>query len=151
MDPDISIVVPLFNESENVAPLTERIFGTFRDGRRTIELLLVDDGSTDQADAVNPTGNSVADVQRLLEQATFGPTSALTAAVQTSGIDSYLNQQFNAPMQDYPDLPFWPQTRPSTCIDTCQRDNYTYYQVQRHFFANALGGDYDGWQAAVSQ
>jgi len=74
------------------------------------------DGSTDQADAVNPTGNSVADVQRLLEQATFGPTSALTAAVQTSGIDSYLNQQFNAPMQDYPDLPFWPQTRPSTCI-----------------------------------
>ncbi|MEO6162826.1 MAG: DUF1800 family protein [Candidatus Binatia bacterium] len=98
------------------------------------------DGTTDQADSTTPTGNAQADVQRLLEQATFGPTTALIASVQASGIEGFLNQQFNAPMVDYPDLPFWPQIRPATCIDTCQRDNYTYYQVQRHFFANALSG-----------
>ena len=43
-------------------------------------------------------------------------------------------------MQDYPQLPYWPQTRPATCMDDCQRDNYTYYQIQRHFFVNALSG-----------
>ena len=98
------------------------------------------DGTTDQADVVNQTGNPQADIQRLLEQATFGPTAALTTTVQSTGIEAFLNQQLSAPMQNYPDLAFWPQTRPATCIDTCQRDNFTYYQVQRHFFANALAG-----------
>ena len=98
------------------------------------------DGTTDQADSTTPTGNAQGDVQRLLEQATFGATTGQTASVQGSGIEAYLNQQLNTPMQDYPDLEFWPQTRPATCIDACQRDNYTYYQVQRHFFANALSG-----------
>jgi len=26
-------------------------------------------------------------------------------------------KQLYAPMQDYPDLAFWPQARPATCID----------------------------------
>ena len=43
-------------------------------------------------------------------------------------------------MADYPELPFWPQTRPTTCTGDCQRDNYTLYQLQRHFFTNALFG-----------
>ena len=98
------------------------------------------DGSTDQVDVVNQAPNPQADIIRLLEQATFGPTPALTTSVQASGIDAFLNQQLNAPMIDYPDLAFWPQTRPTTCIADCQRDNYTYYQVQRHLFANALSG-----------
>ena len=98
------------------------------------------DGSTDQVDVVNQAPNPQADIIRLLEQATFGPTPALTTSVQASGIEAFLNQQLNAPMIDYPDLAFWPQTRPTTCIADCQRDNYTYYQVQRHLFANALSG-----------
>ena len=98
------------------------------------------DGTTDQTDVVNQAPNPQADVVRLLEQATFGPTPSLTTSVQASGIDAFLNQQLNAPMTDYPDLPFWPQTRPATCVADCQRDNYTYYQVQRHLFANALSG-----------
>lgn len=85
--------------------------------------------------------SNVANVQRFLEQATFGPTPSLTAAVQASGIEAYINQQLNAPMRDYPNLEFWPTSRPSTCVDTCQRDNYTYYQVQKHFFTNALAGE----------
>lgn len=47
MTPDISIVVPLFNESDNVAPLAQRIFAAFQNEPRRIELLLVDDASTD--------------------------------------------------------------------------------------------------------
>jgi dolichol-phosphate mannosyltransferase len=48
MEPEISIVVPLFDESENVAPLVDRILAALRDERRELELILVDDGSADQ-------------------------------------------------------------------------------------------------------
>ena len=47
MEPEISIVVPLFEESENVAPLARRILAAFEQDPREIELILVDDGSQD--------------------------------------------------------------------------------------------------------
>ena len=98
------------------------------------------DGTWDQTNVLGQSPAFVADIQRLLEQATFGPTATLKSSLQANGIEAFLRSQLYAPMQDYPDLAFWPQTRPATCIDDCQRDNYSYYQVQRHFFANALGG-----------
>jgi uncharacterized protein (DUF1800 family) len=98
------------------------------------------DGSYDEANTVyEPTDEN--DVVRFLQQATFGPTPALIDQVKQSGIATYIEQQKSAPMQPYPDLAFWPQTRPTTCIDTCQRDNYTYYQLQKHFFSNAIYGE----------
>jgi uncharacterized protein (DUF1800 family) len=84
------------------------------------------------------------DLVRFLEQATFGPTPSLIAHVGQVGIEGYLDAQRTAPMMDYPDLEFWPQTRPvDICPNNseCQRDNYTYYQLQRHFFTNALHGE----------
>ena len=83
---------------------------------------------------------SSADTVRFLEQATFGPSQSLIAHVQQVGNEAYLDEQLRAPMTDYPDLEFWPQTRPASCTGDCQRDNYTYYQLQRHFFTNALYG-----------
>lgn len=80
------------------------------------------------------------DTVRFLEQATFGPTPELIARVQQIGFEPFLDEQATAPMADYPELPFWPRTRPATCIGDCQRDNYTYYQLQRQFFSNALFG-----------
>ncbi len=44
---DISIVVPLFNESENVLPLVRRIFEVFGAEPGLMEVVLVDDGSTE--------------------------------------------------------------------------------------------------------
>lgn len=73
-------------------------------------------------------------------QSTFGPTPDLIAQVRQVGFDAFLADQLAAPMTDYPELPFWPQTRPTSCTGDCQRDNYTYYQLQRHFFTNALYG-----------
>ncbi len=89
---------------------------------------------------VAKTKVTAADAARLLQQSTFGPTLALIAHVQKIGIDPFLTEQFAAPMTPYPNQEFWPTNRPDTCIDTCARDNYTYYQLQRHFFANALTG-----------
>jgi uncharacterized protein (DUF1800 family) len=81
---------------------------------------------------------SGADTVRLLEQSTFGPTSELVAHVQDIGFEAFLDAQFAAPLTDYPELEFWPQTRPPSCTGTCQRDHYTMYPLQRHFFLNAL-------------
>ena len=83
---------------------------------------------------------SPADTIRFLEQSTFGPTSDLIAHTQQLGFEAALDEQAAAPKTDYPDLPFWPQTRPTSCTGDCQRDNYTLYQLQRHFFSNALFG-----------
>src|SRR2546426_6475619 len=83
---------------------------------------------------------SWADTVRFLEQSTFGPTAPLIASVQQVGIEAFLDAQLTMPMTDYPELEFWPQTRPASCTGDCQRDNYTNYQLQRHFFTNALYG-----------
>jgi len=99
------------------------------------------DGSYDQATSTYEPGPSESDVVRFLNQATFGPTPTLMDQVRQSGITTYIEQQLTAPMNSYPDLAFWPTTRPATCIETCQRDNYTFYPLQKHFFANALSGE----------
>ena len=48
--PTLSIVVPLYNEQDNVAPLIERIVAIANslDGRPSYEIVLVNDGSADQ-------------------------------------------------------------------------------------------------------
>jgi uncharacterized protein (DUF1800 family) len=83
---------------------------------------------------------SEADTVRFLEQSTFGPTSELIAHVQAIGFEAFLDEQFAAPMTDYPELEFWPQKRPANCTGTCQRDHYSLYPLQRHFFLSALYG-----------
>ena len=45
--PEISIVAPMWNESANVLPLAEQVLAAWRDQGREIELVLVDDASTD--------------------------------------------------------------------------------------------------------
>ncbi len=92
-------------------------------------------------DALIPPTSPTADTVRFLEQSTFGPTNDLIAHVQQVGFESFLNEQADAPTSGYPDLSFWPQTRPTSCTGDCQRDNYTLYQLQLHFFSNALTGE----------
>lgn len=89
------------------------------------------DGTFDQTIALNLAQQ---DTIHFLERSTFGPTTSLITRVDQIGLQAFLNEQLTALMSDYPDLPFWPQTRPTTCSDTCQRDNYTFYQIQKHFF-----------------
>jgi dolichol-phosphate mannosyltransferase len=47
MVPEISIVSPLHNEVANVLPLAQQVFEAFRSERRPLELILVDDASSD--------------------------------------------------------------------------------------------------------
>ena len=47
-----SIVVPLFNEEENVILLVDRIFAAVSDDPRFLEIILVDDGSRDETASI---------------------------------------------------------------------------------------------------
>jgi hypothetical protein len=84
--------------------------------------------------------NPQADATRLLEQATWGPTSTDIAHVQAIGAAAWLNEQFNLPASSYPNMALWPSTVPLTCDTNCQRDNYSMYLLQNRFFTNALYG-----------
>ena len=44
----LSVVIPVYNEAENVRPLGERLKSALRDWPGELEILFVDDGSTDQ-------------------------------------------------------------------------------------------------------
>jgi dolichol-phosphate mannosyltransferase len=47
MQPEISVIVPLFNEVDNVAPLARQILAALSAQSQPFELVLVDDASTD--------------------------------------------------------------------------------------------------------
>ena len=95
-----------------------------------------------------PTGLSVPDATRLLEQATFGPMPAEVTGVAALGFDGYFKEQLALPATGYPGFVFTPHTPPANCkydptmptsaASLCARDQYSLFQVQRGFFENAL-------------
>jgi uncharacterized protein (DUF1800 family) len=62
---------------------------------------------------------------RFLDQAAFGPDAATVAHVEQTGLEAYLDEQFNTPATPYPD--------PSTI-------GFDVSQVQARFFTNAVHG-----------
>jgi glycosyltransferase involved in cell wall biosynthesis len=78
-DPEVSVVVPLLNEQDNIGPLYEQITQTLKD-KYDHEIIFIDDGSTDNS------FNILADLQKADNQMrvicfrkNFGQTSALSA------------------------------------------------------------------------
>ena len=77
--PDISVVVPLVNEQDNIGPLYEQITQTLKD-KYDYEIIFVDDGSSDNS------FNILADLQKadtrmrvICFRKNFGQTAALSA------------------------------------------------------------------------
>lgn len=50
--PDLSIIVPAYNEASRIEPTIRDIVGYCRSGRRVFELLLIDDGSSDETSSI---------------------------------------------------------------------------------------------------
>jgi dolichyl-phosphate beta-glucosyltransferase len=50
--PDLSIIIPAYNEESRIAPTVRDIVGYCRSGQRAFEVILVDDGSRDGTTAV---------------------------------------------------------------------------------------------------
>ncbi len=49
---ELSVVIPIYNEEENIGPLLEELFPVLRDTGKTFEVLCVDDASTDSSPSV---------------------------------------------------------------------------------------------------
>ena len=89
-----------------------------------------------------------ADIARLLEQATWGPSEALIAQVRQRGVTAFVDEQLALLSTRYTAFAPAPNNRPDTCVDDrnppltpgsfCARDNYTLFQLQREFFHNAV-------------
>jgi glycosyltransferase involved in cell wall biosynthesis len=83
---ELSVVVPLCNEEESIAPLVERICGALHDFDRAWELIFVDDGSTD-ATLANARSEFTREglVLRIVElQRNFGKAAALQAGIDAA-------------------------------------------------------------------
>lgn len=80
---ELSVVIPVHNEEDNIAPLVERMCEALKDFGKPWELILVDDGSTD-ATLFNARREMARDglVLRIVElQRNFGQAAALQAGI----------------------------------------------------------------------
>jgi glycosyltransferase involved in cell wall biosynthesis len=76
----LSIVVPLYNEAENLVPLCQRIQAVIDPTGWTYELILVDDGSTDgSAEILTDLHAQDARIKVIRFRRNFGQTAALAA------------------------------------------------------------------------
>jgi uncharacterized protein (DUF1800 family) len=71
-------------------------------GSVTVKAISQADPTKSATASVNVTDPLALSVGRFLDQATFGPTPALTAHVKQVGIQHYLDEQFAAPESVYP-------------------------------------------------
>ena len=77
--PEVSVVVPLLDEQDNIGPLYEQITQTLA-GRYSFEMIFVDDGSTDGSFAVlQKLHKADAKVRVIRFRRNFGQTAALAA------------------------------------------------------------------------
>jgi len=80
----LTIVIPVYNEAENIQPLVERLGGALGGWRGALEVLFVDDGSTDQTlDLLKQAqrSESLPGVLRGIRIAHFGRHLGQTAAM----------------------------------------------------------------------
>src|SRR5277367_5473234 len=80
--PDVSVVIPFFNEEENVTPLLEELYAELESLGRPFEVIAVDDGSSDGTFA---RLGAFAARERTLRcirfRRNFGQTAAMSAGI----------------------------------------------------------------------
>jgi len=103
VDPELSIVVPLYNEHEVLPMLHERLTRVLRSQGITYELVLVDDGSQDAtSDMLDTLAASDQAVTAVFLSRNFGKEAALTAGLQQSAGQAVI--MMDADLQDPPEL-----------------------------------------------
>jgi glycosyltransferase involved in cell wall biosynthesis len=77
--PEISVVVPLLNEQDNIGPLYEQITRTLT-GEHSYEIIFIDDGSTDNSfTIIAGLQDGDANIRAIRFRKNFGQTAALSA------------------------------------------------------------------------
>ncbi len=84
--PELSLVVPIFNEEESVGPLIERVMDAMAAYPGAWELVLVDDGSADRTllTARGYLSRPGLDLKIVELQRNFGQTAAMQAGIDTA-------------------------------------------------------------------
>jgi len=91
-EPYISVIIPVYNEEENLRELGERLIRTLTGMGRPFEIILVDDGSTDQSweiltELCHPSGQRYPDhvqIRALQFNRNFGQHQAIFAGFQAA-------------------------------------------------------------------
>jgi undecaprenyl-phosphate 4-deoxy-4-formamido-L-arabinose transferase len=106
--PEISVVIPVHNEEDNLPELGERLIRTLTGMGRTFEIIFVDDGSTDQSWQVltDLNGQYPLNVRALQFHRNFGQHQAIFAGFQAARgqIMVTLDADLQDPPEDIPRL-----------------------------------------------
>lgn len=80
LSPEISIIVPIYNEAPNLQLLIESILDVMRPMGRPFELILVDDGSTDGGQQMlRAMKTDISELRVIFLRRNFGQSAAITA------------------------------------------------------------------------
>jgi glycosyltransferase involved in cell wall biosynthesis len=83
--PQISVVIPLFNEGENVGPLLDELFAELRKLGRSFEVICVDDGSRDGTFAkLSQLAAERPELRVIRFRLNFGQTAAMSAGMEAA-------------------------------------------------------------------
>lgn len=83
--PDLSIVIPLFNEEENVDALLDELFVELKRLPKTFEVICVDDGSRDRTFAhLKAYAESESRLRVIRFRLNFGQTAAMSAGIEAA-------------------------------------------------------------------
>ena len=81
----VSVILPVFNEADNLEPLTKDVIAALEETSRSYEIIFVDDGSTDQSLAVLTTMQRTHPSVVVIEfRRNFGQTAALAAGLRAA-------------------------------------------------------------------
>ncbi len=100
--PDISLVIPLYNEEESLPELVEWIERVCNEHKYTREIILVDDGSTDNSwKVIEQLSASFNTVKGIRFQRNYGKSAALNEGFKAAMGDVIITM--DADLQDSPD------------------------------------------------
>lgn len=84
----LSVIIPIFNEEENIPPLHEELVGVLEKLGRPFEIVYVDDGSSDGSfGLLEAISRSDARVQLVQFRRNFGQTAGMAAGIDASSGD----------------------------------------------------------------
>jgi glycosyltransferase involved in cell wall biosynthesis len=81
----LSVIIPIYNEEENIPPLHEELYGVLSGIDRPFEIIYVDDGSADRSyELLRAIAASEPRVQVIRFRRNFGQTAALAAGIDAA-------------------------------------------------------------------
>ena len=81
----LSVVIPVYNERHNIAPLVERLLPVLNGLQKSWEILFVDDGSTDHtAEQIREAAKESSQIRALVLSRNFGHQVALSAGLENA-------------------------------------------------------------------